>query len=241
MSNAGNIPKSCMFNVNPDIEVLTVGEEKNVILIVDNVLEYPDEMIQCAISGEPFQSVKGDFYPGIKKSAPVQYSRELAKHSVWLLHQVFKPGFSKVPADSASTFAIATCAPDALLPVQSIPHFDQSDSRQFAVVHYLCDEAQGGTSFYRHRRTGYESIQSDRVKEYISTLERQATTEGLPKPGYIKGDTNLFECIASVKARNNRAIIYRSNVLHSGNINVECGLKTHPETGRLTITSSIQI
>ena len=51
---------------------------------------------------------------------------------------------------------------------------------------------------------------------------------------YIRGDTALFERTASVAARFNRAIFYRSNLLHSGDIAADAGLSPDPRRGRLT-------
>jgi hypothetical protein len=134
---------------------------------------------------------------------------------------------------------MTTEATACLIPIQCIPHYDSSDTHQFAVVHYLCGEHHGGTSFYRHRQTGYESISAARSGQYIKTLDREATSRGLPKADYINGDSELFERVASVDAKFNRAIFYCSNLLHSGNIQAANGLNSDPRIGRLTATTSL--
>lgn len=57
----------------------------------------------------------------------------------------------------------------------------------------------------------------------------------------MNGSNNMYEQIYSVEAKMNRAIIYPSNALHSGNINPVMGLSSEPRKGRLTIGSFIEI
>ena len=58
-------------------------------------------------------------------------------------------------------------------------------------------------------------------------------------PRYMSASTNMFEQLYSVEALMNRAIIYPSNLLHSGNVNAALGLSSVPKKGRLTIGSFI--
>jgi hypothetical protein len=120
-----------------------------------------------------------------------------------------------------------------------VPHIDTHDPNQFAMVHYLCSEHYGGTSFYRHRTTGHESITDTRLEEYFRILKQEVMTGGLPKLAYINGDTSLFERIAQIEVKFNRAIIYRSNALHAGDISEALGLAKNPDDGRLTLNTFI--
>ncbi len=54
---------------------------------------------------------------------------------------------------------------------------------------------------------------------------------------YINGDTELFQRIGQVPVKFNRCIVYRSNLLHSGDINPTLGLSANPREGRLTLNS----
>jgi hypothetical protein len=139
-----------------------------------------------------------------------------------------------------SAFSITTTQPDKLRPVQRVPHFDSSDPHQLAVVHYLCEARHGGTSFYRHRRTGYETISQDRLKGYADLLKQQVMTEYAPPPRYMAGDDPLFERIASFEAQFNRALIYPSNVLHSGSILQLPTGDTGPRMARLTANTLLK-
>lgn len=51
---------------------------------------------------------------------------------------------------------------------------------------------------------------------------------------FIRGDTALFERNASVPAKFNRAIYYRSKLLHSGDIPANIAMPADPRRGRLT-------
>jgi len=226
-------------NHNPDIQIATIGDEKFPVIVVDNLMLHPEDLLLYAGNGADFQQQPGDYYPGIKKPLPEIYAENIAAVSTPLLRKIFHLDREKQYGIGVSALSITTTRPEDLLPIQSVPHFDSSNPNQFAIVHYLCQPEFGGTSFYRHRQTGYESVDPSRYSHYTRTLERQATTVGLPTPEYINGDTPLFVQIASFSAKFNRALIYHSNCLHSGNIRTEMGLSRHPRHGRLTATSSL--
>ena len=63
---------------------------------------------------------------------------------------------------------------------------------------------------------------------------------GPPPAAYIAGDTPLFERFEHVEARYNRALVYRSMLLHSGAIGPDASLSADPSTGRLTVTAFLQ-
>jgi hypothetical protein len=113
---------------------------------------------------------------------------------------------------------------------------------QLAVVHYLCEPEHGGTSFYRHRASAYECITSARLVSYGQQLKKEAVAHQLHKnPCYVNSENSLFEQFHSVAASMNRAVIYPSMVLHSGDINPILGLSSDPQIGRLTIGSFIRV
>ena len=63
--------------------------------------------------------------------------------------------------------------------------------------------------------------------------------EGATQFNYMNGDSNLFERTGKVDAKFNRAIFYRSNILHSGNVQAGIDLSEDPEVGRLTANTLI--
>ena len=60
---------------------------------------------------------------------------------------------------------------------------------------------------------------------------------GAPEPAYIRDSTTLFERTTVVEPRYNRALIYRSALLHSGAIGPDAVLSADPAAGRLTVTA----
>ena len=157
-----------------------------------------------------------------------------------VLRQVFDLPAQYEPRVRMSAFSLTTTPPQQLRPIQCVPHIDNHTANQFAVVHYLCDEKFGGTSFYRHRSTGYETINSDRLEYYFKMLKQEVMADETAGCDYINGNTHLFERIARIKVRFNRALVYRSNSLHSGDISAALGLSPDPRRGRLTLNSLIE-
>jgi hypothetical protein len=138
-----------------------------------------------------------------------------------------------VLARAECNFSIVTLPPGDLAPSQRIPHIDTVDPLQFAFLHFLCDGRFGGTAFYRHRATGFETLTAERQRSYEQTRDRELESLG-DETGYIVGDTEHYEQTASVEARFDRMLVYRSRVLHSGRIDRGTTLSSDPRQGRLT-------
>lgn len=217
-----------------------IGNEQHPVIVIDELVAEPEKLVECAASGSGFEPSAGDYYPGIRKPVGGNYAEAILQVYQPTISSVFGFEHRRVPAIALCAFSISTVHPAQLLPIQRIPHFDTSDSNQIAIIHYLCESRHGGTSFYRHHQTGYEAIREDRFKRYTNTLERQVPDEDPQNPQYITGDSSLFKRIASYDARFNRALIYRSNILHSGNIDPKNGLSPDPLVGRLTASTFIR-
>ncbi len=228
------------FSLNPkrDIQLLSIGEEQPVV-IIDDLLANPQQLLDYAQQGDEFQSAATDYYPGIRKPISGSYAQVLCRTIQETFQCVFGLRDDSTANVSLCALSLATTEPAQLRPIQSLPHFDTSDSFQLAVVHYLCTPEHGGTSFYRHRQSGYESITSDRVQAYAALLKEQVVSARFPGQQYMNGDSEWFERIASIEAKFNRAIIYRGNLLHSGDINADNGLSHNPLSGRLTANTFI--
>ena len=99
----------------------------------------------------------------------------------------------------------------------------------------LLGPESGGTAFYRHRRTGFETVTPDREDMYNSALARDEREHGMPPPRFCYGDTDWFEQIDEVEAVPDRLVLYRGRQLHSGVIPDPTVLSADPRHGRLTI------
>jgi len=229
------------LNEQPLITKHVIGEEQTPILIIDDFVNKPEDIIEFAGDGSDFKADSQNFYPGKRKLMPNQYSEQLCQQYLILFQTFFGFDQAKTAKPVISALAISDTPVDKLRPMQMIPHIDTPQSNQFAVVHYLCSPEHGGTAFYRHQQTGYEAITQERLYKYGSQVKKEAIANQLHKtPCYMLGSNNMFEQLYSVKANMNRAVIYPSNLLHSGNINPLL-LSSSPKQGRLTIGSFILV
>lgn len=198
--------------------------------MIDNLVADPQALIDAAERAVYLKL--GPLYPGVRAPAPEAYAAMLFPLLNPLAEEVFG---SSIDSDlELCAFSLVTTAPEHLSVAQRIPHFDGTEADRLAFVHYLCSEEHGGTSFYRHRSTGFETVSEARLDAYKQALDRDMRSIGEPV-GYISGDTAIFECIRSYPAKFNRMILYRGSALHSGNISAACTLQESARSGRLTM------
>lgn len=218
--------------IRPDIVARQIGSERQPIVIVDGFHPAPDTLRASAQSAafEPARQL----YPGIRAPLPSGYFARIRPALAPVLRDVF--GHRNGSELTDASFSIVTVPPAALDLRQRMPHVDTVTPDRVALVHYLSLEDGDGTAFYRHRATGFETINEARSAPYRTALAADLRETGEPA-GYINGDTELFERIAQVEARYNRAVIYRSASLHSGAIARDARLDPDPATGRLTVTA----
>ncbi len=228
-----------VLNKQAKVECQIIGSEQTPLLIIDGLLNDSHWLQQQALAGD-YQADPANFYPGIRCQTPALYQHALSALSP-LLQRVYAPQAQQLRL-LTSAFSLASTPAEQLKPIQMLPHFDTVEPLQLAMVHYLCDASHGGTAFYRHQYTGFERIDAARLPSYATLLKQQAMAARLHEnPSYISGDTELFQQIAKVEARVNRAIIYPGNLLHSGDIRQIGAKAADPAHGRLTISSFLQL
>jgi hypothetical protein len=220
------------------LAVQHIGLEQQPLLIVDDVVPNPDGLIDFAMQQTNVLPA-GGHYPGLRSPAPQTYGQFLLEQLAQPLRSCFGQLAGRLSKADCYYSLVSTPA-NKLTLLQRLPHFDRPYADELAVIHYLCGEQHGGTSFYRHRSTGFESVTIERQSEYQHRLETDLTRSGLPA-GYINGDTPVFKRIASIPASFNRALIYRCSSLHSGDIGADYGYDLNPLTGRFTIASFLSV
>lgn len=211
------------------VEIVRHGEERQPVVVIDRFAPDPTRFTDDAafLSFRPM----GEHYPGVRAAIAPGMLRDLLDALTPLAHDAF--GARAI--DIADAFySLVTTPPSALAPIQRLPHFDEVDPGRLALLHYLSREPRGGTAFYRHRSTGFETIDAARLPTYRAALAADLQREGLPEPAYIAGDTAIFERIGGCDAVYNRAILYRSYTLHCALIPPDLTLSADPEIGRLT-------
>jgi hypothetical protein len=218
------------------ITLTHVGVERSPVLIVDDFLSQPDLLVEFAATDSAFDGVSDTFYPGIRAAAPPIYCFAVRAFLGEAIATAFELGAQSLTRELAH-FSLVTRQPSNLHPLQRMPHTDGFDPSQLAVLHYLCGPEHGGTSFYRHRRTGYEVVDEPRRKAYQREVAAEFDVRGPPPAGYICGDDPSYVRIASVEAAYNRVVVYRSVNLHSGDIRPGFHFSDDPRRGRLTVNT----
>jgi Family of unknown function (DUF6445) len=226
------------LRLHADFKVSTVpiGTEHEPVVVVDNFLSSPELLIEYAAGQSTFDAVSDAFYPGNRAPLPPIYCFALRA----FLGKVIADSFGlqdSVVTGELSHFSMVLTAPQRLSIPQRMPHFDNCNPKQLALLHYLCDPRHGGTSFYRHRRTRFESVTEARAAVYGNALAADLKSLGPPPARYICGDDAMFERTASFAAEFNRVLIYRSITLHSADIAPAFAFDANPRSGRLTANS----
>jgi hypothetical protein len=213
------------------VSVRPMGLEREPLVIIDQFSGIADQLLQLGRAAQ-YQHA-GASYPGIRSWADPSYLDLRRALMMQVMQQVF--GFSKGVRLDASTFSLVTLAEEELSPLQRIPHYDHAGGEVIAIMHYLLGPESGGTAFYRHRRTGFETITPDREDVYNAALAADERAHGMPPGHYYHGDSAWFEMIDEVEALPDRLVLYRGRQLHSGVIPDPAKLSSDPQRGRLTI------
>lgn len=217
------------------LQVEQVGSECQTVVVIDNFLAGAEQLVELAVEHNGFGDNTG-FYPGMRASAPKAYLQALYTYLPPILERMFGVSREQI-REVESAFSMVTTPTEELQLIQRIPHFDSNNPGEFAMIHFLCGPEHGGTSFYRHRDTGFEYVDNARKQPFIQSLEAAGRAGKTPPPAYINGDTELFERTASFDAAFNRMLLYRCTSLHSGNIPADFNFDRNPRTGRLSLNT----
>lgn len=216
------------LNTSARLEIRRIGREQQPVVIIDDVFTNP-EVLVAAATASTFERPKHTRYPGVNAPLPDAYARTVVPALKHLMTRAF--GIPETLRMTQFGFlALATLGPEALEPIQKIPHQDTPEHNRLASVHYLCTPG-GGTGFFRHRATGYEAVTPQQRDHYVTTVSEELKTSNLTR--HVSADTPYFELIDWVPAQFNRLVLYRSNALHSALID-GVPLSDDPASGRLT-------
>ena len=217
---------------NFTVRELTIGREAAPLLVIDNVVAQPDELVEIAASKHFGDG--GSYYPGIRVRAPLSYQHYVLER----LGSLFTDRLGLAGRRLRFTmchFSVVTTPAEKLEHLQRIPHIDSVSGDEIAFIHYLFKRDFGGTAFYRHRSTGFEVIDLERRAQYFACVEQERLGPNNPPAAYINGSTPLYEQVAGEAGVFNRMLVYRRNSLHSGSINPQFPLIADPRSGRLSI------
>lgn len=227
-------PSEAGLNPAARIRIVSVGRSREPVAVVEEALLDPEAAVEQAarLGFEAADEGRGG-YPGLRAKAPQTLAGLLVEGAMPLIERVFglkRAALSKVDA----SFSIVTAAPEALHPMQRIPHIDTRDPRRIAILCYLARHSIGGTAFFRQDSTGLEQVGPDSFDSYEAA--RRADLALLPPGGgYPGADMPGYSETAHFEARFNRMLVYRSCSIHSGTIPPDTPLSADPRLGRLTV------
>jgi hypothetical protein len=216
-------------------ELHRVGHSESAIVVIDDFSGDLEHILAIAENLAPYPS-HGNYYPGVRRvitpadTQAERYVVETCEHAGQFIAGAF--GISRFDLVEAS-FSIVTRAPKELSPAQRAPHFDTTDQKHLALLHYLRVPSNSGTAFYRQRSTGIERVTDANVAQFVAVAKREAMMLS-PTSGYIQGSDEFFEQIGAVEAAPDRLVIYQGSLLHSGMIPPGMSFSADPAHGRLT-------
>jgi hypothetical protein len=211
-----------------------IGNERSPVVVIEDLWTHPHELIDLA-AGRNDYTARSLYYPGVRSPAPVDYARAVTRQLTELIVATFELRGDLTITDS--TFSLVVTPAENLVAFQRVPHFDSADPNRLAVLHYLCGPEHGGTSFYRHRSSGIESVTDGNRDSYIKLVNSEVKSNGMPPARFIDEDTAMFQRVAKYDCAFNRALIYRGNLLHSVTTPPAFVPNSDPRTGRLTVNT----
>ena len=230
------------FSVNESatISYLPIEGSSHIVVIIDDFLQHPEEVLKYAKNHAYLTETGGGggntYYPGIRDHMPDPFKRSTYAALQPLVSKKYYQGREIQEITPQSYLQLTTTPPENLTLQQKMPHVDSTHDHEFATVLYLCSEQHGGTSLYRYKPTGDIQITRDKVHvmEHMIASVKEQTGE---HSGYLTGDTQLFERVAKVEAKYNRLVMYKSNLLHSADIETPVSYQKNLDNGRLTVAS----
>ena len=216
------------------LRVDRIGTSGQPIIVIDNFLLDAGLMVEYAATEARFGPA-GALYPGIQAPIPSPYPFFAHFFTRSLIPEIFGLGALDV-VDCRSNFSMMLKTADQVGVRQRLPHMDMVEPNHIVLLHYLFSDKNSGTSFYRHRSTGFEIMEKPQRGPYEAALGDEILRH--PQTDYIHGDTEIFERIGAYEAVFNRAILYRSNILHAATIPPDFAPSEDPRNGRLTANTT---
>jgi hypothetical protein len=225
-----------MFSLDPaKTRIIRHGIEQEPVIVIDDFAQDPERLIEDAarLSYRPI----GPYFPGVRAVVPPPVVVSIRNRLAGLINRTF--GLSDDLNRIECYHSLVTTPPDRLHSLQRLPHFDGLGPQRIAILHHLGRAGRGGTAFFRHRRTGFETMTAERLPAYNWAVNMEIMKQGMPPARYISGDTPLYQRIAHHEALFNRVLVYRGNTLHSADIPDDVTLTDDPRTGRFSINTFI--
>ena len=218
-------------------ELRRFGTSDSPVVVIDDLSGDSEAIARLAHALAPFPKVsEQSYYPGVRRiiTRADRDADAYVERTCWDAAQFIAGAFGVEGFDLIeASFSIVSSKPAELRPAQRAPHFDSTDQKYYALLHYLRVPEGTGTAFYRQRATGIERVTEDNVDAFVATA--LTATAALPAgSGYIVGSNDAYEQIGAIEAVPDRLLIYQGSLLHSGIIPDGMKFTTDPREGRLT-------
>jgi hypothetical protein len=216
-------------------ELRRFGKSQTPVVVIDDFSGSLEHILEIADELAPYPR-HTNYYPGLRRifttadTAANAYVEETCERAAQFIADAF--GFDAFDLVEAS-FSMVTLKPTELTSPQRAPHFDTTDQKDLALLHFLRAPPNSGTAFFRQRTTGIERVTELNVSAYIPVAEVQIP-QLASDSGYFHGSDEFFEQIGAVEAAPDRMIIFQGSLLHSGIIPPDMPLTNDPRQGRLT-------
>lgn len=205
-------------------------------MVIDDFSGDPEAIGRIADALAPFPAVDTGYYPGVRRmisradvDADAYVERTCREAAQFVAGAFDVEGFDLIEA----SFSIVSAKPCDLAVRQRAPHFDSTDPKYLAILHYLRVPPDSGTAFFRQRATGIEKVTELNVSTFVPVAEVEARKLA-PDSGYILGSDDSYEQIGAIEAVPDRLVIYQGSLLHSGIIPNGMTFSDEPRHGRLT-------
>ncbi len=229
-------PPALALSLAPRIVIEKIGAEKNAVAVIDDALAAPEAAVDLAASLA--YAPIGPYYPGVRASLGGDAAAALAQALAPVIGEAL--GLCAPRWGGDAFFSIVTTPPARLAPIQRLPHFDGLEETRVAALLFLARADFGGTSFYRHRATGFEAVNVARYPVYGEALKADVAQRGLPPAAYIGDGAPIFDEIATFDPVFNRFLLYRGNALHCSRMRNAHALSPDARQGRLTLNLFLQ-
>ncbi len=213
-----------------------IGQEGTAVAVIDDCLAAPEAAV--ALAASLGYAPIGPYYPGVRASLGADIAAAFGAALSEIIARALAIKAGRWAGDCF--FSIVTAPPASLAPIQRLPHFDGLEDARIAAVLFLAASDFGGTSFYRHRSTGFETVNAARYPAYGEALKADVAAHGLPPAAYIGDGAPLFDEIATFEPVFNRLLLYRGAALHCSRIRNAEALGPDPRRGRLTLNLFLQ-
>lgn len=220
------------------IHIESIGED---IIIIDNFLKSIEPVIHFANHFaylEPIGS-DGTLFPGKRDTMPKPYYRVFEQLFATLNDKGVFKGKQNLYLHRCKLSLVTQKSGDLNI-LQRIPHIDSTDDNTYAAVHYIKGKESNGTAIYRYKPKNLVKITDENQHAFLELIEETKKHES-QHCGYLNSDTSLFEQVVSIEAKENRIVLYKSNLLHCASLDNNVDYTADIRHGRLSISSFFRL